>query len=140
VRNLLKHSLIIGCLIFAPNICAQVLIVHPHNPSTSLSKNNLRAIFAMRIPQWSDGSAIHVFVLEDSHPIHTSFTKHILGMFPYQLRRIWDRQVFSGTGIAPTIVKTSEEMRERVSKTQGAIGYLMPEDVDDSIKVIEGSL
>jgi len=94
----------------------------------------------MRIPQWSDGSAIHVFVLEDSHPIHTSFTKHILGMFPYQLRRIWDRQVFSGTGIAPTIVKTSEEMRERVSKTQGAIGYLMPEDVDDSIKVIEGSL
>jgi len=94
----------------------------------------------MRTPQWSDGSAIHVFVLEDSNPIHTSFCKHILGMFPYQLRRVWDRQVFSGTGIAPTKVKTIEEMRERVSTTKGAIGYLLPEDINDSIKVIEGGL
>lgn len=137
VNKFVRHSLIIGCLIFAPNITAHVLITHNESTPVELSKNNLRAIFAMRTPQWPDGSTIHVFVLEDSHAVHTSFCKHVLGMFPYQLRRIWDRQVFSGTGIAPIAVKTEQEMLERVANTEGSIGYLLPENVDNSVKTIE---
>jgi len=137
VKKIIRHSFIIGCLILAPTISAQVLIVHPHNTSSQLTRNNLRAIFAMRTPQWPDGIPVHVFVLEDNDPVHVSFCKHLLDMFPYQLRRVWDRQVFSGTGIAPIAVKTEQEMRERVASTEGAIGYLLPENVDSSIKTIE---
>ncbi|NOQ93391.1 MAG: hypothetical protein GQ547_02015 [Methylophaga sp.] len=137
MTKLLRCSLIIGCLLIAPNlVAAQVLIVHPANNTTELSRNTLRAIFAMRTPQWPDGSPLQVFVLDDSDSTHTSFCKHILGMFPYQLRRIWDRQVFSGTGTAPITVKTEQEMLERVSTTKGAIGYVLPEKVDDSVKTL----
>jgi len=136
VSKLLRHGLLIGCLLIAPNIAAQVLIVNPQNDAPQLSRNNLRAIFAMRTPSWPDGSALHVFVLEDNDPTHTSFCKHILGMFPYQLRRVWDRQVFSGTGIAPITVKTEQEMIQRVAQTKGAIGYIQPENINSSIKTL----
>jgi len=94
----------------------------------------------MRTPTWPDGSNIQVFVLDDDDQEHISFCKHILGMFPYQLRRIWDRQVFSGTGIAPIIVSSEQEMRQRVAQTRGSIGYLKPEFVNSSVKTIKEGL
>jgi len=137
VKTFIKYSLLIACLIGSSNTVAQVLIVHPQNQTTQLSRNTLRAMFAMRTPQWADGSPVQVFVLEDSNPVHTSFCKHILGMFPYQLRRVWDRQVFSGTGIAPITVKNEQEMRERVAQTEGSIGYILPENVNSSVKTLD---
>lgn len=136
VKKLLKHGLLLGCLIFTPNLVAQVLITHAQNGTTQLSKNTLRAIFAMRTHQWADGSPIQVFVLEDNNTVHASFCKDILGMSPYQLRRIWDRQVYSGTGNAPIAVKNEQEMVEQVSKTQGAIGYIHSEISNSSVKII----
>jgi len=136
VIKFLKHGLLIGCLIFTPNLVAQVLITHAQNTTIELSKNKLRAIFAMRTAHWADGSPIHVFVLEDDNTLHATFCKDILGMYPYQLRRIWDRQVFSGTGVAPITVKTEQEMVERVSQTHGAIGYIHSEILTSSVKTI----
>lgn len=135
----LKYLFILGYLFFSPSAFAHALIINPHTPTAELSRNSIRAIFAMRTPQWSDGTPVHVFVLADNHPLHTSFCKESLGMFPYQLRRIWDRQVFSGTGIAPTTVKSIAEMRERVANTAGAIGYIQPDQVNESvIQISEG--
>lgn len=135
-----KYSALIYCLLFFSNSYAQViLIVQPQNVVTELSRNSLRAIFAMRQTTWPDGSAVQVFVLEDKNNTHIAFCKDILSMFPYQLRRVWDRQVFSGTGSAPTIVKTEQEMLIRVAETQGAIGYMMVSDSDkdgSSVKII----
>jgi hypothetical protein len=54
-------------------------------------------------------------------------------MFPHQLRWAWDRQVFSGTGRAPIMVNTEEEMRQRIASTPGAIGYLRRSQVDGSV-------
>lgn len=138
MKTFCKYSALIYCLLFVSNSYAQVfLIVQPQNVATELSRNSLRAIFAMRKTEWPDGSAVQVFVLEDKNNIHIAFCKDILGMFPYQLRRVWDRQVFSGTGTAPTTVKTEQEMRLRVAETKGAIGYMMANDQDSpSLKII----
>jgi hypothetical protein len=94
---------------------------------SAVSQTSIRSIFAMRTSQWPDGMPIHVFVLEDTTPTHIAFCKQVLGMFPYQLRRIWERQVYSGTGISPTIVSSEQEMRERVEQTTGAVGYVTAE-------------
>lgn len=141
MKNFFKYSALIYCLLFFSNSYAQViLIVQPQNIATELSRNSLRAIFAMRQTEWPNGSAVQVFVLEDKNNTHIAFCKDILGMFPYQLRRVWDRQVFSGTGTAPTIVKTQQEMLIRVAETEGAIGYMMTNDKDNSSVKIIGEL
>ena len=81
-------------------------------------------MFVMRLTQWENGETIKVFVLPDDHPVHKSFTKNNLNMFPHQLRSIWNRLVYSGTGTAPTQVSSLEEMQEAISNTPNAIGYL----------------
>jgi hypothetical protein len=90
----------------------------------------------MRLRTWSDGSPTTVFVLADSSPVHAEFSKTILDTFPYQLRRAWDRLVFSGTGQAPIEVKSVAEMRERILSTPGSVGYLPAQLVDKSMKKV----
>jgi hypothetical protein len=89
-----------------------------------LSRETLQEIFFMRLATWPGGSPIHVFVLPDNHPLHIRFSKEILGVYPFQLRSAWDRLIYSGTGLAPTLVETVEEMRKRLDATPGGIGYV----------------
>lgn len=84
----------------------------------------LREIFFLRRTSWPDGTPIHIFVLPDQDLLHIRFTKEVLGVFPYQLRSAWDRMVFTGIGVPPTVVYSVEEMRNKVEETPGAIGYL----------------
>ncbi|MGH8659311.1 MAG: hypothetical protein ACREV4_12785 [Gammaproteobacteria bacterium] len=90
----------------------------------AFSQERLREIFFVRQNKWQDGTPIRVFVLPDAHPLHIRFAKEILGVYPYQLRSSWDRMLFAGTGVPPTVVDSTEQMRRRVEGTRGAIGYL----------------
>lgn len=113
------------------------IIINPDQAVSELTLTTVRAKFAMRIPVWPDGTPVRVFVLDDNDSLHIDFCKSILGMFPYQLRRIWDRQVFSGTGTAPVVVASEAEMLARVAATRGAIGYLSDSLVDDSVRKVK---
>ncbi len=112
------------------------VIVHPGVGVRHLSRNSLRAIFGMRLRVWQDGSPTRVFVLPDDAPLHNLFAKEKLSIFPYQLRSAWDRLIFSGTGQAPFLVNSEEEMRIRVATTPGAIGYLKRVNIDDSVQIL----
>jgi hypothetical protein len=90
----------------------------------ALTQNQARLYFTMRLKAWPDGTPVKVFVLPDDNTLHREFSNQVLGLFPYQLRRVWDRQIFSGTGQAPITVSTEQEMRERLATTAGAIGYV----------------
>ena len=115
-----------------------ILVIVPSDSTTdALSKASLRAVFGMRKRNWQDGSAIKVFVLADANPTHIDFAKTILQTFPYNLRRIWERQVYSGTGQAPTQVSSQEEMLEAVSGNKNAIGYISRGWLNESVKVVE---
>lgn len=92
-------------------------------PPGYFTQDHLREIFFVRITSWPNGLPIRVFVLPDQNPIHIRFTKEKLGVYPYQLRSAWDRMIYSGTGVPPTVVDSEEEMRARIKATPGAIGY-----------------
>ena len=113
------------------------VVANPSAPADALSPTALRAIFSMRLRSWPDGSPVRVFVLPDDAPAHVHFAKQLLSIFPHQLRRAWDRGVYSGTGQAPNTVESEAAMRAAVASTSGAIGYLPREMVDESVRVIE---
>lgn len=100
-----------------------IIVNHDVNQN-SLSLKKLRAIFAMKSRYWSENQPISVFVLAKESPLHGAFCKKILNIFPNQLESIWYRQVYTGTGQAPIEVSSEAELRERVSTTPGAIGYI----------------
>jgi ABC-type phosphate transport system substrate-binding protein len=115
---------------------AQELIANINLADGYLSRNEARLFFTMRLQHWTDNQPLRVFVLPDDNPNHKIFVKTVLGMFPYQLRRIWDRQLFSGTGQVPITVNSEAEMLQRVASTPGAIGYISEVPRDASIQVI----
>ena len=100
------------------------IIVNPSLQSVPLDRDLLRAIFTMRLRSWPNGPPVRVFVLPDSDPVSDRFYREQLGMYSYVLRSAWDRMVYTGTGLAPTVVRSEKEMRERVLATPGAIGYV----------------
>ena len=118
-----------------PAAHGQQIIVNTGVGEESLSLNGIRAIFFMRLVQWpSDGRPIKVFVLPDRDPLHIRFSKSVLDVFPRQLRRSWDRLVFSGTGQAPIEVSDEQQMVDAVSTTPGAVGYLMEVKKDANVR------
>jgi ABC-type phosphate transport system substrate-binding protein len=100
------------------------IIVNPDIATVQLDRDVLRAIFTMRLRSWPNGPPVRVFVLPDNDPVSDRFYREQLGMYSYVLRSAWDRMVYTGTGLAPTIVRSEKEMRERVLATPGAIGYV----------------
>nr|BAL53726.1 hypothetical conserved protein [uncultured Gammaproteobacteria bacterium] len=123
-------------MLYGADFSVPAVLIHPHVALDSLSRDELRAIFAMRRRTWPDGTPIQVFVLPDDHPLHRAFCKQVLNVYPHQLRRIWDRGVFSGTGQAPIEVSSVEEMQKRIAAVPGAIGYTDRIQQDASVKAI----
>ncbi|MCU7811029.1 MAG: substrate-binding domain-containing protein [Candidatus Thiodiazotropha sp. (ex Notomyrtea botanica)] len=112
------------------------LVVNENVPIETLSRSTVRSVFSMRMTSWPDGVPIQVFVMGDKTKLHASFSKEILGVFPHQLRRAWNRQIFAGTGQAPAKVDTEQEMLDKVATTPGAIGYISKELINEQIRKI----
>jgi ABC-type phosphate transport system substrate-binding protein len=136
---LLPLLLVVLCLAPLRSLVADeqpVVIVNPDVPVETLGANALRAIFGMRLRAWADGSSVRVLVLKDDSPTHIRFAKQQLSIFPHQLRRAWDRLVYSGTGQAPRTVDSDAAMVAEVAATAGAIGYVSQEMVSDDVRVV----
>ena len=126
-------------LVLLSSLCAPVrtlagsveIIVNPAQATAPIDRTLLRAIFTMRLRQWPDGTPVRVFVLPDRDEATALFCREQLGTYPYVMRSTWDRMVFTGTGLAPTVVDSEREMRERVRSTPGAIGYVRSADTSD---------
>ena len=116
------------------------MIVNPEVGVTLMSTDEARLYVTMRHKAWPNGVPVKVFVLPDEDPLHRAFANAVLGMFPYQLRRVWDRQLFSGTGQAPITVATEEEMVRRVATTPGAMGYVDSVPADAPVRFAGSAL
>ncbi|PIE43106.1 MAG: hypothetical protein CSA50_06870 [Gammaproteobacteria bacterium] len=107
-----------------PEALLQHVIVNRPAHTESLTLNELRAIFSLRARVWPDGSKITVVSLNDQNPVHRAFLLNTLKMLPHQLRRQWDRYIYSGIGHGPVVVDTMDEMVKTVNSTPGSIGYI----------------
>lgn len=88
-----------------------------------ITRDYLRALFTLRARVWPDGQPVTLYVFADNSPLHAAFCRDTLGTFPYILRSVWDRVLFSGTGVIPYTVHSEEEMVRMVLATPGAVGY-----------------
>jgi hypothetical protein len=100
-----------------------VVIVHPDRSAYDPDRRQLRALFTMRVTVWPDGKPARVFVLPDRSALHDRFCRERLGTYPYVLRSVWDRKIYTGVGLAPIEVRSEAEMQQKVLSTPGAIGY-----------------
>jgi len=125
------------CLaMLSPGPRAAEVIVHRSVAEDAFTLNVVRLIFTMRLLQWRDGTRVKVFVLPDAHPLHREFAKQSLDLYPRQLRRVWDRNLYSGSGPVPVEISSVDEMARLVASTPGAIGYLADGQAGETVRVV----
>jgi len=137
--KLLVNCLLAGIIatVYSPVADAVNIIVNQTVPVAPYSLVDTRAIFTMQQRFWPDGEPIKVFVFPDNNTAHKDFAKNNLNMFPHQLRRVWDRMVFSGTGSAPVQLDSEQEMIDKIADTPYSIGYLSGRPKNEKIRVFE---
>ncbi len=137
---MINHRIAVICfllvIVFMPVVQATEIIVNQTVTVNRLSLSKVRAIFTMRQRFWSSGEQIKVYTLSDQSSLHKSFTKNKLNMFSHQLRRVWDRMVFSGTGQAPVELDSAQEMLERIANTPYSIGYVSSTPDNEKVRVL----
>jgi ABC-type phosphate transport system substrate-binding protein len=132
----------LSCLLLVTlSVSSQVpaiqVVVNPSVEAKDINVEQIRRIFSMRQTTWPNDQTITVYVLASQHQTHQVFSTKVLGMFPYQLDRIWNKLVYSGLGTEPIKVQTEQEMLERVSQIPGAIGYVMQQVNGNNVNVLK---
>lgn len=129
-------AVILIMLFFELPVHAEAVVIGNKNiPESTLSENDVKEIFLGRKIQWSNHEKI-TFVLLKSGDFHEQFIEKYTGRSAKQFMMYWKRRVFTGKGRMPKSFENPEELRQFVAETEGAVGYLPEEDVDETTKVL----
>ena len=113
-----------------------VIIVNKNNPVVNISTSQLKNMYNGDLKLWDSGKKVLPVVLKDSNPTAIKFVSSILGIDMETWRRYWAQKLFSGTATPPHQEKDESSLVSYVSEESGAIGYVMKESTNNSVKVI----
>lgn len=122
---LLTIAFLVSAFSYAPahGDDSSIVILINNKVRQPVTKAFLRSAYGLNAQQWNDGIPIVVVTMQPSDPLTTKFCTEVLGIYPYQLERAWDRKLFAGLAIRPISVTSSKEMLSVIASTPGAIGF-----------------
>ncbi len=120
----------------APPVSPYVVIVHPSNPVTALSRREVANLFMKRALVWADGAAVHPFDLPVSSPARASFSLSVIGREPDSVVSYWYQQVYSGRNVPPPQLQNDAAVVGAVRADPAAIGYVSPSSVTPDVRVL----
>jgi ABC-type phosphate transport system substrate-binding protein len=127
----------LGALVWAPVVrgADYEVVVNNKVNVTSLSKDEVKAIFLGDKTTWPDGTPVKIVVLQEG-PVHKAFLREVLGKTPTQFDNYWTKLVFTGRAGAPKSFSSMQQVIEFVAREAGAIGYVAPGRADQSLKTL----
>ncbi len=100
------------------------VVVNSSNPSTTMSKEQVRQIFLKKTSKWENGTkAVPVDQAED-RPVRRSFTSAVHGKRVSAIKSYWQKMIFSGRATPPSEKSGDREVLAFVARNPGAIGYV----------------
>lgn len=128
-----------GWHVFTPSVLAYAdlaIVTHPENAVTAISPQQVKRIFLGRESFLPDGNtAIPVEQPEES-AAYQEFHLKVIRMNARELRSYWAGMIFTGRGVPPINLPGDSEVKHFISQNPGAIGYIAPESLDPSVKVL----
>src|SRR5580765_4014288 len=113
------------------------IIVNRENPVENMSTAELRTVFLGERSHWANGRRITLVMMEPGQPERDTLVRDVCHMSEPDLRRRYLQGLLTGEVlVSPKTLASPVGVRKFVFNVPGAIGYLRPEDVDDSVKVI----
>jgi ABC-type phosphate transport system substrate-binding protein len=111
-----------------------VVIVNKAN-TAAVDKTTIAKIYTGESKSWSDGTPVMAFDLPEDNPARASFSTDVVGKPISNLKSLWAQLIFSGRALPPKSAPSDDEMKKLVAANKGAVGYIKPGSVDDSVKV-----
>lgn len=126
-------------------LCAQItplravehktIVFISHQDVKDLTVEHVKSYYTLQRKLFPNGSKVQLCMLPLTHPDTIEMTQSLYEYFPYQLSRVWDRQIFTGHAELPKQFSSREELINYVHETVGTIGYLqVPASQIDQLK------
>ena len=129
--------LVLGTVLAAPvGLAAEpalVVIIHPTR-TEPLTLVEIGRIFLRKRRFWSDGTPIIPLNQRVDSLERRLFTERVFGGDGRFLGQYWNEQYFAGV-FPPTVLSSAAAVRRYVAADRDAIGYLIENEADDSIRV-----
>jgi len=111
------------------------VIVNKAN-AAAVDKGTIQKIYTGDKKKWDDGTSISAVDLPEDDAARAAFSTAVLGKTVANIKALWSQLIFSGTAVPPKVLPSDDDVKKYVSGNKGAIGYIKPSDVDDSVKVV----
>jgi len=132
-KKLIITSLLI--LICASLSSAQVsVIANKSLKSDKINLSTLKDIYNLDT-QSLNGEKVKLFDFSSDNSIKSNFYSAI-NANPAEIKKVWLKAKLTGGGNPPVNVSSEDEMINKVSSTDGAIGFVSSSKVNDKVKVL----
>ena len=113
-----------------------VAVVSVRSPITALSPTQVADLFFGKASRFPNGLQAFPVDQAEGSAVRDEFYSKIVGKTAAQVKAYWSKIIFTGRGQPPPTVSNTTEMKKRISKDPGAIGYIERNMVDDSVRVV----
>ncbi|MHB8348619.1 MAG: hypothetical protein ACYDHM_16025 [Acidiferrobacterales bacterium] len=100
-----------------------LVIVHPKVPVARISRDELRAIYLMRVTFWPGGTPIVPVNCDAESVLRIRFSRRVLGAPPTAFAGYWAHLHFQGEN-PPLVFGSDRNVAAFVARVPGAIGYV----------------
>ena len=121
----------------APPDPSFVVIVNKENPARTLALAELRRMFMKQTRMWPHGEAIVPVDWDATSPYRAAFSERVLSRTVRQMADYWVQQGVMQGLTPPSTQRSARALLRFVASVPGAIGYVPPGDVDDTVAVIK---
>lgn len=134
---LLTFILFLTLLSPAMSMAEDVVIISNESvPTSTLDNDDIKKLFLGKKTTWEDGTKI-VFLVQEKTEASEAFLEIYVKKSSSQYNNYWKKQVFTGKGKAPQSFSSDQELVDFVSKTPGAIGYVLDGTKLENVKTID---
>ena len=115
---------------------AFAIIVNKANPVKTLPIVELRRIFMKQSRMWSHAEPMVPVDWESTAEIRQVFSKQVLNRSVREMAEWWVQQSMTQGITPPSTQRSARAVLRFVASVPGAISYVSPADVDDTVTVV----
>ena len=132
---------VFGLLLARPGIAHAndaefVVIVHPSHRFDALTRSKVSFLFLRKVSRWPWGAEVVPVDLGPNHPARLEFTQQVLGTNERDLDQYWIDQTATRGIIRPIQVTGAADAKSVVAMRPGAIAYIPPAELDNTVKAL----
>jgi ABC-type phosphate transport system substrate-binding protein len=116
---------------------AFVIVVNKANPVKTLPVGEVRRIFMKQSRMWSHAEPMVPVEWESTSDIRQVFSKQVLNRSVREMAEYWVQQSITQGLAPPSTQRSARAVLRFVASVPGAISYVSPADVDDTVAVIK---